>query len=161
MRRLLGGLGVGVLLFGVGAGGTHLYDTRYRIPRAFHQACGLVIDAYDEVAKRATADRNIPNADGHDPVDYWAAAQQAKLDAAAEFIEDPRGYPSRWENVAEHITHAAQNLNPQIVAQVVAVQTMEQQGDYSQSGRVPPNIDPSRIGQSQALATAQAACVER
>jgi hypothetical protein len=49
------------------------------VPPAIHRACGLVMDAYEQVAARAHAGQDVRNADGHDPVDYWTAAQQAKL----------------------------------------------------------------------------------
>jgi hypothetical protein len=77
MRRFLAGLGAALLVAGSVAG-THLYEA-HRVPPAIHRACGLVMDAYEQVAARADADQDVRNAEGHDPVDYWTAAQQAKL----------------------------------------------------------------------------------
>jgi hypothetical protein len=106
----------------------HLYEAR-RAPPAIHRACGLVMDAYEQVAARADAGHDVRNADGHHPVDYWTAAQQAKLNAAAELVRNPRRSRTGGGMSPSASPTPLRPSTPQVVAQAIAVQGMEQQGD--------------------------------
>jgi len=153
----------------VTAGATAAATTYYwewsRTPAEIRRACGLVNEAYSAAYKRTDAvNANLDQSRLAHPYrvsDVWSTEEQVRVERAAKLVRERLERPpcdDKWWGVAQAISTAAATMNPANQAAQAAADAAAELGDYSEPG---PGIDPSSVGQGEALNNARAACVGR